>query len=77
MYAKQLPGNWTCPFPPGKSPFKNLVMHIETLPLVPFTYSSLIVRTRADLIIFMEEEIALVKIYLQVRQMLKKSLTNG
>ncbi|KAJ8731516.1 hypothetical protein PYW07_004680 [Mythimna separata] len=74
MYAKQLVGNWSCPFPPGRSPFRNLVMHIENMPRVPFTYSSLIVRTRADLIIFMEEEIALVKIYLTATEIYPERL---
>ncbi|KAJ8721961.1 hypothetical protein PYW08_004363 [Mythimna loreyi] len=75
MYAKQLVGNWSCPFPPGRSPFRNLVMHIENMPRIPFTYSSLIVRTRADLVIFMEEEIALVKIYLTVKWQLSEYIS--
>ncbi|PZC79575.1 hypothetical protein B5X24_HaOG216240 [Helicoverpa armigera] len=77
MYAKQLRGNWSCPFPPGRSIFRNLVTYLDHIPLVPFTYSSLIVRTRVDLNISIGppggpvEEIAFIKVYTTVKQHLK------
>ncbi|KAF9407774.1 hypothetical protein HW555_012319 [Spodoptera exigua] len=49
MYAKQFPENWTCPFPAGEYHFVNMTIHLENFPYtIPFTYSSMIVHTRAD-----------------------------
>ncbi|KAH9628847.1 hypothetical protein HF086_005007 [Spodoptera exigua] len=75
MYAKQLPPNWTCPFPAGRSPFRKLILHLENLPRIPFTYESLIVRTRVNLVLWIgnpAELIATIKVYTTVKQTMKK-----
>ncbi|PZC79576.1 hypothetical protein B5X24_HaOG216241 [Helicoverpa armigera] len=75
MYAKQIPGNWSCPFPPGEYHFMNLTIHLENFPHnIPFTYSSLTVRTRADvqgILTATNEEVFRWKTFVKITQKLQ------